>query len=119
MEVSYFPEGGSITDYVCEMFDTKVGVSVTRAMKYRGDFADEDAEHLLNKKLRGKIYSVHKMFLSKVLVLLSWAMLHLRFELGLRNRLFWQRYIYRRHMGWCVLKPCPAPHPAKHYSKAQ
>lgn len=57
MKVSYFPEGGSITDYVCEMFDTKVGVSVTRAMKYRGDFADEDAEHLLNKKLRGVVQS--------------------------------------------------------------
>lgn len=69
MEVSYFPEGGSITDYVCEMFDTKVGVSVTRAMKYRGDFEDEDAEHLLNKKLRGKIYIFFEhveMFLSSI-----------------------------------------------------
>ncbi|XP_062566067.1 AAC-rich mRNA clone AAC4 protein-like isoform X2 [Saccostrea cucullata] len=53
MEVSYFPEGGSITDYVCEIFDTKVGVSVTRAMKYRGDFTEEDAHHLLMKKLKG------------------------------------------------------------------
>ena len=55
MEVSYFPEGGSITDYVCEIFGTKVGVSVTRAMKFRGgDFTEEDAEHLLNKKLKGE-----------------------------------------------------------------
>ncbi|XP_048727026.2 AAC-rich mRNA clone AAC4 protein-like [Ostrea edulis] len=53
MEVSYFPEGGSITDYVCEIFDTKVGVSVTRAMKYRGDFTQEDAMNLLMKKLKG------------------------------------------------------------------
>ena len=55
MEVDYFPEGGSITDYVCEMFDSKVGVSVTRAMKFGGGvFTEEDAEHLLNKKLKGK-----------------------------------------------------------------
>lgn len=54
MEVSYFPEGGSITDYVCEIFDTKVGVSVTRAMKYRGDFTQEDAMNLLMKKLKGR-----------------------------------------------------------------
>jgi hypothetical protein len=53
MEVSYFPQGGSITDYVCEIFDTKVGVSVTRAMKYRGDFTEEDAFNLLTKKLKG------------------------------------------------------------------
>ena len=58
MEVSYFPEEGSITDYVCEIFGTKVGVSVTRAMKFRGgDFTEEDAEHLLNKKLKGKQFN--------------------------------------------------------------
>lgn len=58
MEVSYFPEGGSITDYVCEIFGTKVGVSVTRAMKFRGgEFTEEDAEHLLTKKLKGVIQS--------------------------------------------------------------
>ncbi|CAH1773776.1 unnamed protein product [Owenia fusiformis] len=55
MEVSYFPEGGSITDYVCEMFSTRLGVSVTRAMKYRGEYTDEDAEKLLVKKLTGVI----------------------------------------------------------------
>lgn len=58
MEVSYFPEGGSITDYVCEIFGTKLGVSVTRAMKFRGGkFTEEDAEHLLSKKLKGVIQS--------------------------------------------------------------
>ena len=64
MEVAYWPEGGSITDYVCEMFDSKVGVSVTRAMKYRGgDFTDEDAEHLLNKKLKGRfVFGLNAMF---------------------------------------------------------
>lgn len=61
MEVSYFPEGGSITDYVCDIFGTKVGVSVTRAMKYRGDYTEEDATNLLTKKLRGTcIYFLHK-----------------------------------------------------------
>lgn len=34
MEVSYFPEGGSITDYVINLFGCSVGVSVTRAMKH-------------------------------------------------------------------------------------
>ena len=53
MEVCYFPEGGSITDYVCQIFDKKVGVSVTRAMKYRAEYCDEDAQRLLNKKLGG------------------------------------------------------------------
>lgn len=57
MEVQYFPEGGAITDYTCEMFSTKLGVSVTRAMKYHGDFTVEDAERLLNKKLNGVLMS--------------------------------------------------------------
>ncbi|KAL4219295.1 hypothetical protein ACF0H5_021875 [Mactra antiquata] len=58
MEVTYFPEGGSITDYVCQVFGTKVGVSVTRAMKYRGgEFTTDDAEHLLKKKLKGVLQS--------------------------------------------------------------
>lgn len=59
MEVSYFPEGGSITDYVCDIFGTKVGVSVTRAMKYRGEYTEEDATNLLTKKLKGT-YILHK-----------------------------------------------------------
>ena len=68
MEVAYWPEGGSITDYVCEMFDSKVGVSVTRAMKYRGgDFTDEDAEHLLNKKLKGRFVFGLNLYLSAII----------------------------------------------------
>lgn len=63
MEVSYFPEGGSITDYVCEIFGTKVGVSVTRAMKFwGGEFTVEDAEHLLRKKLKGKNVEILLLF---------------------------------------------------------
>ncbi|WAR17923.1 AAC4-like protein [Mya arenaria] len=55
MEVEYFPEGGSITDYVCDVFGSKLGVSVTRARSYFRDvtFSLDDASRLLNKKLRG------------------------------------------------------------------
>lgn len=54
MEVTYFPEGGSITDYVMLMFDRVIGVSVTRAMKFDGsEFSVENADALLRKKLKG------------------------------------------------------------------
>jgi hypothetical protein len=64
MEVSYWPEGGSITDYVCCMFGSVIGVSVTRAMKYNGEFTFEDANKLLEKKLKG-IYNSSKNSLVK------------------------------------------------------
>ncbi|XP_071806755.1 AAC-rich mRNA clone AAC4 protein-like [Asterias amurensis] len=57
MEVAYFPEGGSITDFTCEMFGTRLGVSVTRAMKFKGVFELEDADKLLRKKLNGIVTS--------------------------------------------------------------
>lgn len=55
MEVEYFPEGGSINDYVMKIFNTVIGVSVTRAMKYPFDeaFTIQDATNLLTKKLKG------------------------------------------------------------------
>jgi hypothetical protein len=55
MEVQYFPEGGSINDFVMNAFDTIIGVSVTRAMKYPMNelFTEQDAYSLLIKKLRG------------------------------------------------------------------
>lgn len=54
MEVNYWPEGGSITDYVCLLFGAVIGVSVTRAMKYNGEaFTLADASALLQKKLKG------------------------------------------------------------------
>ena len=55
MEVEYFPEGGSITDLMVQVCDTDVGVSVTRAMKYSGEFTQEDGLRLLNKKLNGQL----------------------------------------------------------------
>jgi hypothetical protein len=53
MEIEYFPVGGSMTDYMCEIFCTNLGVSVTRAMKYKGNYTIEDAMTLLRKKLTG------------------------------------------------------------------
>lgn len=63
MEISYFPEGGSITDYVLCMFGRVVAVSVTRAMKYHAGqvFTNEDAHALLRKKLRGVKQSSQNM----------------------------------------------------------
>ncbi|XP_076441652.1 AAC-rich mRNA clone AAC4 protein-like [Babylonia areolata] len=59
MEIEYFPMGGSMTDYLCSICGCDVAVSVTRAMKYRGDYTQEDAELLLNKKLKGVVRSNH------------------------------------------------------------
>ncbi|KAK6167617.1 hypothetical protein SNE40_021599 [Patella caerulea] len=53
MEINYFPHGGAITDYVADIDGTRLGVSVTRAMKFYGEYSDEDARHLLTKKLKG------------------------------------------------------------------
>lgn len=53
MEVKYFPQGGSITDYVVQIFDQVLGVSVTRAFQYGGDLQVANAVTLLQKKLRG------------------------------------------------------------------
>ncbi|RMZ99204.1 AAC-rich mRNA clone AAC4 -like [Brachionus plicatilis] len=54
MEVSYFPQGGSITDYVLTIFGKRIGVSVTRAMKKNfQEYTIEDADILLRKKLKG------------------------------------------------------------------
>jgi hypothetical protein len=53
MELQYWPHGCKITDYSMELFGITVGVSVTRAMKFNGIFAKDDATNLLTKKLRG------------------------------------------------------------------
>jgi len=54
MEIEYFPMGGSITDYCCEMLGHRVGVSVTRAMRFAGGcMTSEEATALLTKKLSG------------------------------------------------------------------
>eukprot|EP01094_Clydonella_sp_ATCC50884_P019755 TRINITY_DN3934_c0_g1_i1.p1 TRINITY_DN3934_c0_g1~~TRINITY_DN3934_c0_g1_i1.p1 ORF type:complete len:306 (-),score=126.97 TRINITY_DN3934_c0_g1_i1:237-1154(-) len=57
MELEYFPYGSKITDYSVRISGEVVGVSVTRAMKYCGEFTHEDAETLLEKKLYGVVAS--------------------------------------------------------------
>lgn len=56
MELQYVMEG-SITDYSVKMNGFVIGVSVTRAMKYRGVFSYEDALALLTKKMKGVMKS--------------------------------------------------------------
>jgi hypothetical protein len=54
MAIEYEWDGWSKkTDYSIRMMKQKFGVSVTRAMKYRGIFKEHDAMHLLTKKLYG------------------------------------------------------------------
>jgi len=53
MEINYWPMGGKITDYSVRMYDELIGVSVTRALKFKGVFREEDAFALLTKKLYG------------------------------------------------------------------
>jgi len=57
MELKYWPLGSKITDYSMVVNDQVFGVSVTRAMKYKGIFEVQDAIKLLNKKLYGVIAS--------------------------------------------------------------
>ncbi|KAJ6245545.1 hypothetical protein M0813_19964 [Anaeramoeba flamelloides] len=59
-EILYFPEG-KITDYAIKVTNHEhsvtLGVSVTRAMKYKAIFQRSDAIRLLEKKLFGVICS--------------------------------------------------------------
>ena len=57
MEIEYFPEQSKKTDYSVLINNKHIGVSVTRAMKFKGDFTEEDARVLLYKKLYGIIVS--------------------------------------------------------------
>jgi len=61
MEIEYYPEGSKKTDYICKIHDQLVGVSVTRAMKFKGEFTREDAAALLNKKLFGVLQSTQNV----------------------------------------------------------
>lgn len=53
MEIKYWSKHCKITDYSVKIDDIKIGVSVTRAMKYNGLFNKHDAMKLLKKKLNG------------------------------------------------------------------
>ena len=53
MEIKYWSSHCKITDYSIIVDNNKIGVSVTRAMKYKATFLKEDAIKLLTKKLVG------------------------------------------------------------------
>lgn len=57
MELKYVFENSKITDYSVTVFGLTIGVSVTRALKFRGKFTLADAESLLTKKLNGVVHS--------------------------------------------------------------
>lgn len=61
MEIDYRFMGGKITDYAVELAGTLIGVSVTRAMKFQGQFTEDDAVRLLTKKLTGVIWSTRNV----------------------------------------------------------
>jgi hypothetical protein len=53
MAIEYWHPNWKKTDYSVVLYGRRIGVSVTRAMKYRGVFTPEDARWLLYKKLNG------------------------------------------------------------------
>ncbi|ORX99598.1 hypothetical protein K493DRAFT_406205 [Basidiobolus meristosporus CBS 931.73] len=57
MEVTYFPTGGPMTDYLVsfnvDQYNPTIGVSVTRAFAFRRQFTKFDALRILRKKLLG------------------------------------------------------------------
>lgn len=57
MAIAYWWPHWKKTDYSCKVSGIKLGVSVTRAMKYNGVFTRRDGRHLLRKKLNGIIES--------------------------------------------------------------
>jgi len=75
MEISYFPFGGSISDYQINIRNTSYGVSVTRGYKFGSTFTEIDAKVLLMKKLKG-------VLVSSQLVMNGWKkqMLHVLIE---------------------------------------
>ncbi|KAI9598143.1 hypothetical protein BDF19DRAFT_265722 [Syncephalis fuscata] len=66
MEVCYFPSGGPMTDYICELGDgLSISVSVTRAMTApHKTYTRADARRLIRKKLRGVIGATRHIVLS-------------------------------------------------------
>lgn len=57
MEIEYVFDNWKICDYLITIYGQRVGVSVTRAMKYPdpGEFTLDDATELLERKLHGLI----------------------------------------------------------------
>eukprot|EP00771_Trimastix_marina_P002248 gnl/Trimastix_PCT/3369.p2 GENE.gnl/Trimastix_PCT/3369~~gnl/Trimastix_PCT/3369.p2 ORF type:complete len:286 (+),score=88.23 gnl/Trimastix_PCT/3369:124-981(+) len=53
MEIEYAHVGWKKTDYMVSIFSHVLGVSVTRAFKFKGTYCLEDARTILDKKLHG------------------------------------------------------------------
>lgn len=76
MELKYWPANSKITDFSVSIRGEVFGVSVTRAMKFRGLFTEEDALRLLTKKLQGvnaSTKAVLKRFRWQKQILHVWA----------------------------------------------
>jgi len=73
MEIRYAPAGSKKTDYSCVIAGQKLGVSVTRAYKYRGVYTNEDAALLLHKKLYGVLASSQNGMLNSARILLTYG----------------------------------------------
>mmetsp|Transcript_42614 Transcript_42614/g.109638 ORF Transcript_42614/g.109638 Transcript_42614/m.109638 type:complete len:281 (-) Transcript_42614:637-1479(-) len=61
MEIKYMFRNSKKTDYSVRIFGERVGVSVTRAMRYGSLISTEDAERLLRKKLSGILVSTENV----------------------------------------------------------
>jgi len=53
MQIRYWSNNTKKTDYLCQINNEQIGVSVTRAMKFCGIFREKDAMKLMRKKLIG------------------------------------------------------------------
>ena len=65
MGIEYYPYCSKKTDYVCQINNEIFGISVTRAMKYNGEFNYDDAQILLYKKLMGIRESTKNVILKR------------------------------------------------------
>lgn len=55
MQVQYNYFGCSLVDFICDIQNVPVSVSVTRAMRLNGDFSVQRGRDLLNKKIMGLV----------------------------------------------------------------
>lgn len=80
MEIEYNDPQGKLTDFLVEIDGLKIGVSVTRAMSWPLDaeYTGEQAESLLNKKLKGILDSSANVtpgdeWVKQILFILAWG----------------------------------------------
>jgi hypothetical protein len=65
MELNYIINPTKITDYSINLYGNIIGVSVTRAMKYKGLLTTDEAIRLLTKKFKGIIESSENICLKQ------------------------------------------------------